>query len=275
MSILPTASLIPSGGGLGLNLNRVPFPRPGVRFRFSFNTPELKAALGGAKTKSLRRVGYKLMGTARKSIRKMGNARPRLKVMKTYGNLSLSQIAALPGMQRQTRRVARNASGQYTAGGGRRQSGNGEITEGDRRKIQERIREVQTKPPSAAGTPPHTHTGIMRRDIVFDYDRTSESVVVGSFMAGGAWLASLHEFGGMQRMRAWAFIPKYPGRYTGILAWYRHDRGPKRRANWAPTGFQETFPYPARPYMSAAMYRLIGNGGIASEFRNSFRIGGR
>lgn len=267
-------SLIPAGGGLGLNLSRVPFPRPGFRFNFTLNSPDLKAALGKTKAKGLRRAGYKVMGSARKSIRKMGNARPRLKVMKTYGQMSLTQIANLPGMDRQTRRVGRNASGQYTAGGGRRQSAGGQITEGDRRKVLERLREVQTKPPSAAGTPPHTHTGIMRRDIVFDYDRTAESVVVGSFMSGGAWLASLHEFGGQQRMRAWAFIPRHEGRYTGILAWYRVGRSPRRRQSWEPTSFHETFPYPARPYMSAAMRRMLADGGIVAEFRNSFRVGG-
>lgn len=267
-------SLIPTGGNLGLNLQTVPFPRPGFRFNFTLNGPELTRQLGKAKTRALRRAGYKVMGTARKSIRKMGNAKPRLAVMKTYRNLSLQQIARLPGTRTQTAAAARNTNGQYIAGGGQRRSANGYITERDRRKVQERIREVQTKPPSLPGHPPHTHTGVLRRDIVFDYDRSSESVVVGSFMAGGGWLASLHEFGGTMRMRAWAYVPRYEGRYTGILAWYRLDRGPRRRSSWEPTSFTQTFPYPSRSYMGAAVRRMARDGSLASEFRNSFRVGG-
>lgn len=55
-------------------------------------------------------------------------------------------------------------------------------------------REIGTRPASAPGTPPHTHTGFFRKWIVYAYDHQRNSVVIGAMRSH--WLYDLHEFGG-------------------------------------------------------------------------------
>jgi len=223
---------------------------PGIPMRINFESfldrEDVIAKIGKAKAKRLRSVGYKVMQTARRSIKKMGMAKPKLKAMRDNPGVSLAQLLRRPDVSKRTKA-----------------------------KVSERLFEIKFKPPSPAGTPPHTHRGTLRRDIVFAYDHTNESVVVGSFMIGGAWLASLHEFGGSIQMQAWAFVPPFHRTMTfGILSWMRIGKSPKKRDRWEPTRLRETFHYPARPYMRTAMHQALAKGSIPAEFRNMFRIGG-
>jgi hypothetical protein len=54
--------------------------------------------------------------------------------------------------------------------------------------------EIAGRPASAPGTPPHTHTGFFRKWIVYAYDPSRRSVVIGAMKSN--WLYDLHEFGG-------------------------------------------------------------------------------
>lgn len=223
---------------------------PGIPMRINFDyfldREDVIARIGKAKARALTRVGLKVMQTARRSIKKMGMAKPKLKVMNDNPTVSLAQLLRRP-----------------------------DINERTKSRINERLFEIKFKPASPAGTPPHTHRGNLRRDIVFAYDPTSESVVVGSFMRGGAWLASLHEFGGSIQMQAWAYVPQFHRTMNfGILAWKRAGSSPRNISRWEPTRFRETFNYPARPYMRTAMHTALAKGSIPAQFRNMFRVGG-
>jgi hypothetical protein len=223
---------------------------PGIPMRLSFDyfldREDVIKRLGKAKARSLTRVGLKVMQTARRSITKMGMAKPKLKVMNDNPGVSLAQLLRRPDIKDRTKK-----------------------------KIAERIFEIKFKPPSLAGTPPHTHKGTLRRDIVFAYDPAAESIVVGSFMVGGAWLASLHEFGGSIQMQAWAYVPQFHRTMNyGILSWKRTGSAPKNKNRWEPTRLRETFHYPSRPYMRTAMHTALAKGSIPAEFRNMFRVGG-
>lgn len=239
---------LPAGGGLlpGLSL-RTPGIPTRINFRYFFDRKAVKDALDEATYWGLYRSGSIVMQLARRSIKKMGMAKPKLKAMRDNPGVSLRELLK-----------------------------NNDIPDRTKSKIRERLFEIQTKPPSMAGFPPHTHTGVFRRDIVYAYDPTAQSVVVGQFMVGGAWLAALHEFGGTQTMQAWAFIPKYPRSYTkGILGYWRVGKRPKKVSRWEPTKFRETFAYPARPYMRPAMLEAVATRDIVKAFEGRFRIGGR
>jgi len=217
-----------------------------LNFDYFLDRQDVINRIGAARAKSLRKVGYKVMQTARRSITRMGQAKPKLKIMRDNPGVPLSQLARREDVSKRTQR-----------------------------RLQERLFEIRTRPPSPAGTPPHTHTGVLRNNIVFAWDPTSESVVIGSFMRGGAWLASLHEFGGSQRMRAWAFSPPYARHMKyGILAWYRVGRQPRvtGKGNWEPTQMVRTWKYPKRPYMLPAGLKAMDK--LPWEFRNAWRLGG-
>jgi len=194
---------------------------------------------------ALYRAGSVVMQIARRSIRRMGLARPRLQIMQENPGVPLRTLIADPATPRRTRN-----------------------------RLRQRLNEIGARPPSAPGTPPHTHTGIFRRGITYAYDQSTESVVIGQTLEGGNWLAALHEFGGYQRMQGWAWIPRYP-RYTrGIILWQREGRSPRNTSRWAPTGLRQTMLYPERPYMLPAMERAVASGRIAQEFAGRFRRGG-
>lgn len=242
MTFLP-AGRNPLLSGISGNLPGIPMR---INFDYFLDREDVIARIGKAKAKRLRAVGYKVMQIARRSIKKQGFAQPKLKVMTNNPGVSLAQLMRRPDVKGKTRE-----------------------------RLGERIFQIKFRPASLPGTPPHTHTGVMRRDIVFAYDPTSESVVVGSFMRGGAWLASLHEFGGSIQMQAWAFVPPFNRSMNfGILNWRRVGSVPRRRERWEPTKFRQTFSYPARPYMRTAINKAISTNAIPAQFRNMFRAGG-
>ena len=215
-----------------------------INFDFFFDRASVQAALDKAIYRGLYRAGSVVMQISRRSIKKMGMAKPKLKVMRANPDSTLRQL------------LARN-----------------DISTRTKRKISDRLFEIRFKPPSQAGTPPHTHAGTLRRSITYQYDPSSESVVVGAFMDGAPYIASLHEHGGSQQMAAWAWIPRYDRGYKGILSWYRVGKGPKSKANWQITSFRKTFPYPQRPFMFPAMLEGVRRGRIAQEFAGRFRSG--
>ena len=216
-----------------------------INFDFFFDRASVQAALDKAIYRGLYSTGSVLMQISRRSIKKMGMAKPKLKVMRANPDAKLRQL------------LARN-----------------DVSTRTKRKISERLFEIRFKPPSQAGTPPHTHAGTLRRSITYQYDPSTESVVVGAFMDGAAYIASLHEHGGTQRMAAWAWIPKYDRGYKGILSWYRVGKGPRNRANWElTTSFRQTFIYPQRAFMFPAMIEGIRRGRIPKEFEGRFRVG--
>lgn len=238
---------MPAGGGLapGLSL-RVPGVPTRINVQYFFDRKAVKDALDDATYWGLYRSGSIVMQMARRSIRQMGYAKPKLKAMKDNPGVPLRTLLNDP-----------------------------RIPNRSKTKIRERLFEIATRPPSAPGTPPHTHTNVFRRDIVYAYDPTSKSVVVGQHMNGGAWLAALHEFGGAMQMQAWAWVPKYPRSYTkGILSWYMVGRGPRNRERWTPTKWTQTFRYPSRPYMEPAIRRAVSEREIVRQFANRFRVGG-
>jgi phage gpG-like protein len=65
--------------------------------------------------------------------------------------------------------------------------------------------EVKDQPASPPGTPPYTHTGRLKKAILFAYNRATESVVVGP-SERITDIGGLHEKGGRRRGR------RYPAR---------------------------------------------------------------
>lgn len=215
-----------------------------INFEFFFDRASVQQALDKAIYRGLYRTGSVVMQISRRSIKKMGMAKPTLRVMRANPGASLRQLLS-----------------------------RGDINTRTKRKIQERLFEIRFKPPSQAGTPPHTHAGTLRRSITYQYDPSTESVVVGAFMDGAPYIAALHEHGGTQRMAAWAWIPRYDRGYKGILSWYRIGKGPRSTTNWQITSFRKTFPYPKRAFVFPAMLEGIRRGRIAREFEGRFRVG--
>lgn len=240
MSLL-NAGRNPLGDGLSGSMG-IPMR---INFDFFFDRASVQATLDKAIYRGLYRTGSVLMQISRRSIKKMGMAKPTLKVMRANPNSTLRQLLSRSDIKARTKR-----------------------------KIQDRLFEIRFKPPSQAGTPPHTHFGTLRRSITYQYDPSTESVVVGAFMDGAPYIASLHEHGGTQRMAAWAWIPKYDRGYKGIIAWYRVGKGPRNTSNWQLTSsFRQTFSYPQRAFMFPAMIEGIRRGRIAREFEGRFRVG--
>ena len=216
-----------------------------INVNFFFDRASVQQALDKAIYRGLYSAGSVVMQISRRSIKKMGLAKPKLREMKANPYMSLGQLL-----------------------------GRSDISDKRKAKIRARIWEIKSRDASPIGTPPHTHLGTLRNSITYQYDPSSESVVVGSFMQGAPFIAALHEQGGKQRMAAWSWIPKYDRGYKGILAWYPIGRGPKNRKNWELTSsFRETFAYPKRPFMVPAMLEGINSGRIAKEFANKFRTG--
>lgn len=241
MSLIPSMTN-PLGAGLMPSTPRIPMR---INFDFFFDKRSVQQALDKATYQGLYRAGSVVMQISRRSIKKMGLAKPKLKVMRANPDSTLKQLLA-----------------------------RGDVSKRAKKQIGDRIFEIKFKPPSQAGTPPHTHFGTLRRSITYQYDPSTESVVVGAFMDGAPYIAAIHEHGGTQRMAAWAWIPKYDRGYKGILAWYRIGKGPKNTRNWELTSsFRQTFVYPKRPFMLPALFEGIKRGRIAAEFANRFRLG--
>lgn len=222
-----------------------------ISFDFFFDRPAVQNALDKATHRGLYKSGSVVMQIARRSIKKMGMAKPKLAVQKNFPGASLRDL--LRFSDKMVSKAAKN-------------------------KIRERIFEIKRRDASPIGTPPHTHLGTLRKSIVFAYDPSSQSVVVGGFMDGIPRIVSLHEFGGMQTMQAWAWIPdNKANNYRGIIGWWALGRRPRLQpSRWQEMGpqWRETFNYPARPYMRPAMFEAIRRNDIVRQFADRMRIGG-
>lgn len=84
---------------------------------------------------------------------------------------------------------------------------------------------------SKPGTPPHTHTGALRRSIRYAVDKQREEVVIGpSASVIGTRLGPLHEFGGQTKRGQYPARPFMGPAFTTILPrlpehWRRSVRG--------------------------------------------------
>lgn len=225
---------------------RVPSIPTTINVNMFFDRAEVINALTAMERKSLSKAGMIVKDAAKRSIRKMGLARPKLVEQRANPGMRLSDILA------KTTNKKRRAI------------------------IVERIRQIKTRPPSPPGTPPHTHVPFshmlgFRRNLYNAYDKMSHSAVVGPSKKGAEWtIPRLHEFGGSKGLREWVLTPKYPRYNKPIIKWVglRDDPG---GSQWVPTGRTQSFRYPARPFMAPALAKCRPR--IAKLFEGAFSAG--
>lgn len=242
MAMFPSGSMFPGVGG--------GFRIPGVAMRASvsmfFDRQAVKNALSGMEYQALTKSSMRIKDHAKRSIKKMGMAKPPLKVMRNNPGMSLHDVARLAGLRKHTKKA-----------------------------IADRVFEIKTRPPSAPGSPPNTHVpyGHMlgfRRNLWNFYDSTSHSAVVGPSKKG-KMLPFLHEFGGTQMLATWVHIPKWQRASKAILWKTSVGSSPKNKDRWAgPIGSPRPFVYPPRPYMYPAMLKAIRSGELARAFQGKF-----
>ncbi len=119
------------------------------------------------------------------------------------------------------------------------------------------------KGPAPPGSPPHSHVGLLRRFILFGYDRQTDSVVVGPVGFARSNVPHLLEFGGRVRTRTSRLIP------VGEIR--RDKRGPfkARKRVRVPAG--TTLVYEPRPFMGPALTRELPK--FHELWHNSIRAG--
>jgi hypothetical protein len=213
-----------------------------------FDRAAVKNALSDMEYRCLTKGSLRIKDRAKRSIKKMGMAKPKLKVALANPGLNLRELYRLPGLRKHTKKA-----------------------------ILQRVREIKTRPPSAPGTPPHTHVpyGHMlgfRRNLWNFYDPSSHSAVVGPSKKG-KMLPYLHEFGGSQVLTTWAYIPQYKGNMNPIIWRLGQGQVPRNRAKWTgPIGTPQSVQYPERPYMFPAMQWAVSSGTLAKIFQGQFRV---
>lgn len=235
--------------GAGLRLSGGMSIPTRINYEYFFDRSRVINAMDAATRRSLQKAGSVVFQIARRSIKRKGLAHPTLvKARKEYAGMGVRDIIAAAET------------------GGRKRLAS---------SLKRRMLEIRAKAPSAPGTPPHTHLGNLRDKpgIVYAYDPTTESVVVGQSEPTIAWLAALHEYGGQEDMVGWAWIPRWKGSYrAGIIGYWRVGRQPRKRDRWEQTSFRKTVDYPARPYMRPAFAKAVATNRIPEQFRNSFRF---
>jgi hypothetical protein len=237
---LRRASLLP---GLSGGIPKIPTT---ISVNMFFDRKAVQDALTAMEYKALTKSSLLVRRTAAKSIRKVGSAKPRLKVMKANPNLSLRQIAGMTGLRKSTKRA-----------------------------VEMRIREIQFPPASPPGSPPFTHVPSshmlgFRRNLYNAYDRGTHSAVVGPSKKGSDWtIPMLHEFGGKKTLVQYVWQPRYPRYSKPIVRWFSVNETPG--SNWIPAGQRQTFRYPARPYMKPALAKSMPK--FAKMFEGAFSAG--
>jgi hypothetical protein len=241
MAIFPMGAN-PFGAGFG------GFNIPSISFRVTtsmfFDRAAVKASLSAMNYKALSKGSMRIKDYAKRSIRKMGAARPPLRVMRDNPGVRMAVLAARPATSNRTRNT-----------------------------LNQRILEIQTRPPSAPGTPPNTHVpyGHMlgfRRNLWNFYDGMSQSAVVGPSRKG-KMLPFLHEFGGSQTLQTWVYRNRWAGGTT-IVRNMPIGQRPADPSQWIVTSQRRRVNYPERPYMHPAMLRAIANGDLAKAFGGQF-----
>jgi hypothetical protein len=236
-----------------------------------FDRARVISALSRSEFIGLSRGSLLVRRTAQKSIKKVGMAKPIPKVVGMNSGLSLADIARLPGMTTERAGIMRDGRGRFLRGSGGLRSREGLITEADRRKVLQRIREIKTKPPSAPGTPPHTHAPVghmlgFRRNLYNAYDSSTHSAVAGPSHKGHP-VPRLHEFGGTIKLVAWVVIPRWEPNRKPIIRWVSQHTPMGSR--WKRVGKEKTVVYPPRPFMRPALAKCRPQ--LAELFRNTFR----
>lgn len=226
------------------------FRIPSISMRAStsmfFDRAAVKSSLSAMEFRALSKGSMRIKDYAKRSIRKMGSARPPLKIMRDNPGVRLSVLAARPGTSMRTRA-----------------------------NLDRRIYEIQTKPPSAPGTPPHTHVPYshmlgFRRNLWNYYDAQTHSAVVGPSRKG-KMLPYLHEFGGTQQVVTWVYNNRYPGSRVYVRSGAVGQR-PRNPSAWQVTPNSRVAHYPERPYMHPAMMRAVTNGDLTKAFGGQFSV---
>lgn len=224
---------------------RVPSVPTTVNVNMFFDRSEVKNALTAMEYRALSKAGMIVKDSAKRSIHKMGLARPKLVEQKANPGMRLSDILA-----KTTNKKRRSV-------------------------IIERIRQIKTRPPSAPGTPPHTHVPFshmlgLRRVLLNGYDKATHSAVAGPARRGSDWtIPRLHEFGGSKGLVQYVLVPKYPRYNKPIVKWIGSKESPGD--GWVPTGEAKVFRYPARPYMAPALAKCRPR--LAKLFEGQFSAG--
>lgn len=241
--------LFPMGGnpfGAALGGFRIPSISMRVTTSMFFDRAAVKSSLSAMEFKALSKGSMRIKDYAKRSIRKMGMARPPLRIMRDNPGVRMAVLAARPTTNNRTRN-----------------------------NLNQRILEIQTRPPSAPGTPPNTHVPYshmlgFRRNLWNFYDHMTHSAVVGPSRKG-KMLPYLHEFGGQQTLQVWV----YNNRYAGGPAIVRNmptGQLPLNPDRWTVTAQRRRVNYPERPYMDPAMRRAIANGDLAKAFGGQFSV---
>lgn len=224
---------------------RMPSIPTTVNVNMFFDRGPVIAALTKMERASLSKAGLLVKDAAKRSIKKMGLAKPKLVEQRANPGMRLSEILS---------RATNNRR---------------------RAIIIERIREIKTRPPSQPGTPPHTHVPWshmlgLRRILLNGVDLGTKSAVVGPSRKGEDWtIPRLHEFGGSKGLRQWVLIPKYPRYNKPIVKWVGLRENPGQ--GWVATGESNVFRYPARPYMRPALAKCRPK--FAKLFEGQFSAG--
>ena len=259
---IPSGSLVPKGG-LGIDFQ--------IKKSMFYDRTSVINALSKSEFRFLSRASLLVRRNAQKSIKKMGNAKPPLAVAKANPGLTLEQLSKLPGAGTDRSSTARDSKGRFLKGSGAIRSREGLITEADRRRVLERIREVQERPPSVPGTPPHTHVPFehmlgFRRNLLNSFDSSSRSGLAGPAMRGEQNLPQLHEFGGRLVLACYVWKPKWQPYKKPIIRWmspFTHAH-----PNWIPLGKTRSVHMPPRPFMRPALEKARPK--FAQMYRDAF-----
>lgn len=229
---------MPRGRGVfpGLSL-RVPKIPVTVSTRYFFDRGEVMAALTKMEHHALSRGSMLVRRTAVKSIKKMGAAKPQLKIQKDNPGALPSMLLKTKGLRKSTRQA-----------------------------LEIRVLELKTRPPSAPGTPPHTHVPSshmlgFRRNLYNAMDPISmqkpiKSAVVGPSKKGNDWtIPHLHEFGGSKTLHEYVYQPSLAWRKDRLVRWATANE--TQSGNWIPTGRSRSATYPARPFMLPALQKCL------------------
>lgn len=222
--------------GLSVGIPKIPMA---VSTRFFFDKGEVLGALDKLERHALSRSSLLVRRTAQKSIRKMGMARPKLKIQKNNPGALPSMLLRQKGLRKSTRRA-----------------------------LEDRVLQLTQRPPSPPGSPPHTHVPHshmlgFRRNLYNAMDPISmqsplKKAVVGPAKRGDDWtIPHLHEFGGTKTLTEYVFTPSlaYTKSPTVILTW-RATQTPWNN-NWVPTGRTKDAVYPERPFLLPALRKCI------------------
>lgn len=226
---------------------QIPAVALSARVENFFDRAAVRQALTKMEYAALTKGSMRIKDYAKRSIKKMGMAKPKLKIMRDNPGITLREDESQPRLNKRQKMV-----------------------------IQQRAYEIKTRPGSKPGTPPHTHVpyGHMlgfRRNLWNFFDHATRSAVVGPSHKGKR-LPYLHEFGGSQLLTTWEFVPQYPRSAKRIIWKLPVGVSPRNEAKWIHGGRSPKRElYPPRPFMQPALAQAIRKGDLARGFLSQFR----